>query len=809
MIDHLRDSSALIRRALSGAPGFFFGAVFILAIATGGLVAAGSAAWSILFKPLPFDNPHELQLLQVHSPEMGWHISLSPAMAAELGEDDWHQGIAAFNHGRDLSGSEGQSWRGAAIEPGLLDILDVQPIAGRAFVAEDALPDAVGTVLLSETIWRGRFGASADTIGRRIELNGDLLEVIGILPASLSLPETGIDVWTPLTLSPELREPQALHEIGHVDAVLTRLAPGQSPLAAAGAIEARYGSDPRLQVIRDNIGLEFKLMPVRESWMGVQRLALRLLVVATAAILLIAVLNLSGLWMARWLQRSREVAVRAAMGAGRWQPLRSTATEFIAVAIGGLLLGLVLAEAGIRTLYWLDVLDRSNPLTVTLGLAGPLLGFGIAAAAAVPILLAVAWQTRALATHPARVLGTEGRGMHSVGRRSRRVLIAAQVAMATALLGVLGLLLLSWQNLVNEDLGFEPDRLVMVHVVPGPANADSGEPDETLEAAMQRLAGLPGIAEVSFALVSPFGWSEIISTYEPPGQSGATAPMRARHVGPGYFSTAGIPVRAGRVPEPGGSDATSNRVVVDQLFADRHFPDVDPLGQRFRYGSGPDGQTSEVEIAAVAGTTRHRSPQEEITMPTVSFLLERPQAHHQLLARTEIPPEQVIATVRSVLEEELGSERVAHVVSGTDRVRQTIAERRPQIILLALFGALATGLAAVGLYALMTYSAQARVPELGLRIALGAGPVRSGLTILADGLKLLAIGLIPGALLAWLGTRLIAEQLYRVAPWHPMLWLSVITLLILVVLIAGLRPALAAMRVQPMDALGNRSVFRQ
>lgn len=196
-------------------------------------------------------------------------------------------------------------------------------------------------------------------------------------------------------------------------------------------------------------------------------------------------------------------------------------------------------------------------------------------------------------------------------------------------------------------------------------------------------------------------------------------------------------------------------------------------------------------------------------MPTVSFLLERPQAHHQLLARTEIPPEQVIATVRSVLEEELGSERVAHVVSGTDRVRQTIAERRPQIILLALFGALATGLAAVGLYALMTYSAQARVPELGLRIALGAGPVRSGLTILADGLKLLAIGLIPGALLAWLGTRLIAEQLYRVAPWHPMLWLSVITLLILVVLIAGLRPALAAMRVQPMDALGNRSVFRQ
>ena len=801
MIDRLRDLSTWISRTLSGAPGFFLGAVLILGIATGGLVAAGSAAWSILFQPLPFDSPHELQLLQVHSPEMGWNLSLSPAMVAELREDDWHRGIAAFNQGRDLAGSEGQSWRTAQIEPGLLELLGVQPIAGRAFVSEDALSDATGTVLLSEGVWRGRFGASADAIGQRIELDGNQLEVIGVMPASLSVPESGIDVWMPLTFPPETLEPQALNEIGLVDAVLTRLAPGQSPVAAAGSMEARFGDDPRLRNIRENIGLEFKLVPVRESWMGVQRLALSLLVAATAVILLISVMNLSGLWMARWLQRTREVAVRAAIGAGRWQPLRSTAAEFAAVAAGGLALGLVLAEAGIRTLYGLDVLDSSNPLTVNLGLVGPLLGLGIAAAAAAPILMAVAWQTQYLATNPARVLGTEGRGMQGVGRRSRRVLIATQVAMATALLGVLGLLLLSWVNLVNEDLGFEPDHLVMVHIVPGPANADSGEPDEALEAAMDRLSGLPGIAEVSFALVSPFGWAEIISTYEPPGRPGATAPMRISHIGPGYFSTTGIPVLAGRIPEPVGSDSTTNQVVVDQLFAERHFPSLDPLGQRFRYGSGPDGETSEVEIAAVVATTRHRSPSEEITMPTVSFLLERPQAHHQLLARTVIPPEQVIGPVRSVLVEELGSKRVANVVSGTDRVRQTIAERRPQMILLALFGALATGLAAVGLYALMTYTAQARIPELGLRIALGAGPIRTGLTILGDGLKLIVAGMIPGAFLAWLGTRLIAEQLYRVAPWHPALWIGVITLLTLVLLIAGLRPALAAMRVQPMDAL--------
>ncbi len=799
MIDALLDNARFSLRQLSRSPGFFLGATLILAIATGGLVSTGAAAWSILFKSLPYDNPDELAVLTVHSRELGWNMSLSPLMVEELRDDDWQVSVAAYQRGRAVDDDQGRQWRIAAIEPELAGLLGISPLLGRHLSSEDA--DANDAVVISQTAWHSRFGANPDVLGQRIELDGQSRHIVGVMPPSLNVPEPAIEAWMPLAFNAEQLAPDAIGHVGTLDAVVARLAPGQTTVSAVTALNARFGDDPRLARMRDNIGLEFKARSLRQTWADQQRRPLALLVAATAAIFFIAVLNLAGLWMARWLKRGRETAVHSALGAGRWQPLKTTAVELAWVVVVGLALGLIAAEAVTQALYMLDVLDRANPLDVDLGQAGLMLGLGLAAMAAVPVLLSVSWQTRGLFANPAKALGSESRGIQGVGRRSRSSLLVGQIALATTLLAVTGLLVMSWMNLLGEDLGFEPDNLAMVQLRPGPDISDPSAPDEQVTAALEAISALPGIGPTAFAQIAPFSWGEIVSTYVPPGRPDSTAPMRPRHVSPEYFSTIGTDIVAGHIPDPGEAGAGTIQVVVDEFFVQRHFPKSEAIGQRFGYGSGPDGKISEVEIAAVARSTRHMAPNEEIKMPTVYFIQDKPRSHYQLLARTKVPAGQVLTLIRSLLEQELGPDRVAEVETAKNRIESTVADRRPQLILLGAITVLATILVAIGLYALMSYSARTRIPELGLRLALGSAPTRNGLSILLDGLKLLLVGLIPGLVMAWLGAQLVAERLYQVSVWQPILWAGVIGLLTIIVLLAGLRPALLAMRVEPMDAL--------
>ncbi len=788
-------------KSLAASPGFLLGSVLILGITAGGLVASASIAWQLILKPLSYEQPEQLASLSARSTDLGWRLSLSPAMVEELREAGWIQSIASYRRGGDLSLSEGQRLRAAAIDPALLPLLGVRATIGRGFEVADADPAATPVALLSERAWQSRFSGDPAAIGRSMDLAGETVRIVGVLPNTFTLPDPGVELWRPLVFAPELLEPGAVNQLGNADFVIARLAPGTSLTAAGEALEAAYADDPRLGLMREALGLVFQAEDARQAWVGDQDRPVYLLLAATTAVFLIAILNLAGLWMARWLARRNSLAIRSALGAGRWEAVQTTAIEFALVAALGTLLGLALAHMGIRWLVGMGVLDAGGPLVVGIGTAGNVIALLVAVLAAVPILLVIAWQTRNPEFSAGGMLTGEGYRVHGVGLAIRRGLIVVQIAMATALLASSGLLLISWNHLIDEDLGFESGQLLVAHFSPAKSDSTDNPGDPLLVASMERVAGIAGVSDVAFVNAAPFGRVETFGSFNPPDRPDREAPMRQRLVSANYFETAGIAVLAGQVPDAVTATGSPKLLVVDEVFARRHFRGQTAVGGQFRYGTGPDGQTELAEVAAVVATTRHMAPDENVELPSAFFIEQEPEGHYQVLVRTALPPAQLLAPVRATLEQELGPERVGMVSTVASLVERTIADRRPQLFLLGLFTLLAVGLAAVGLFALLSYSARAQVPELGLRLALGAAPARAAGMILGDGMKLLIMGLLPGIALAVAGSRLLSERLYQVSPWHPTLWLGVIALMTLVVTVAGLRPALATLRVQPLDAL--------
>lgn len=801
MIDRAAELLGRGLKSLAASPGFLLGSVLILGITAGGLVASASVAWQVIFKPQVYEQPEQLVSLSARSTELGWRLSLSPAMAEELRQADWIQSIASYRLGVDLSLPEGQRLRSAEIDPALLPLLGVRATHGRVFEPGDADPAATPVALLSERAWQSRFSGDPAAIGRSMELAGETVRIVGVLPNSFTLPDPGVELWRPLVFAPELLEFAALNKLGNADFVIARLAPGISPGAAGDALEATYADDPRLGLMREALGLVFQAEDARQAWVGDQDRPVYLLLTATTAVFLIATLNLAGLWMARWLARRNNLAIRSALGAGRWEAVQASAMEFALVAAFGTLLGLGLAHLGIHWLVGMDVLETGSPLVIGIGAAGHVIALMVAVLAAVPVLLAIAWQTRNLESSAGAMLTGEGYRVHGAGLATRRALIVVQIAMATALLSSSGLLLISWNNLIAEDLGFESGQLLVAHIRPDPSVSTDSAGDPLVAAGMERVVGVAGVSDVAFANAAPFGRVEIVSSFHPPDRPDSEAPMRQRLVSANYFETAGIAVLAGQIPDAIMAAGPPTRLVVDEVFARRHFSGQTAIGGQFRYGTGPSGETEMAEVAAVVTTTRHMAPDENVELPSAYFIEPEPEPHYQLLVRTALQPAQMLVPVRTALEQELGPDRVGMVSTVSSLVERTIADRRPQLFLLGLFTALAVGLAAVGLFALLSYSARARVPELGLRLALGAPPTRAAGMILGDGMKLLVMGLIPGIALGVTGSQLLSERLYQVGPWQPTLWLAVIALMALVVAVAGLRPALQSMHVEPMDAL--------
>lgn len=787
------------RRALRGlgrSPGFAAGVILILGVTVAGAVTVATAAYELFLRPLPFTAPGQLVQPSLNARSMGFEFSPSPPMLPEIREMPMVADLAAYDTRSPAGGGEGGQWQRAEMTPGTSALLGLSPVLGRGFDEADAAEGAVPVALVGERVWRTRFGGDESLIGREIRLDDRRLTVVGVLPASFRVPSQQTEIWEPLGFSAEQMDPGRIGSFSSRE-VIVRLRPGATAAQFQAALRARYEEDERLASARELMGLEFNVKGLREAWTADQRRPLAIIGLASLLVLAVAVLNIAGLWLARLLGRSHEQAVQAALGAGRWRGLGRTVFELLALGLAGGAVAMALVPWALDWLRALEVLPTTRPLVIGTGAATVVATMLVLIVCTVPVIGAAWWQLRRQRRDVAASLAGGGRGHAGSGARVRRVLIVAQIALAMSLLSAMTLLLRSWHGLLTEDLGFEPQRLLVSRV--NPADRTGGlaasESDPRVSAALAQLRGLPGVTAAGHTNTAPFDRSESISTMPVPGQPDRETNVRMRWAGAHFFRAAGMDFVAGRAFDREGGE---NQVVVDQLLASRYFPGG-AVGKALRLPSS--GEYSDMTIVGVVETVKSRSPDEKPDRGTVFRFRREPHESAALLVAAGVDPSTLIGPVEAALERSLGPERVGNVVTMDSLVRRTVRDREPQLLLLGVFAAETLVLAGFGLFSLLAYSVRARTAEFGVRQAVGASPGRIRRHVLGDAVRLLVPGLAIGIAGAILGGYLVADRLYEIGPLDPATWLMTASVLALVVFTAGLWPARRASRIRPVEAL--------
>ncbi|MGH8223807.1 MAG: ABC transporter permease [Woeseiaceae bacterium] len=784
-------------RGLAASPGFSVGIVLVLGVAIAGLTTIATAAYDLFLRPLPFAQSERLAHVTVHSRTMGFDIGVSPPMFAEILEESAVADVAAYQPSSTVRSLSGDEWRTAAVSHNLADVLGVVPIIGRSFTQADGESGAPPVALISETAWRNRFGGDASVIGREIRLQEGPVRIVGVMPAAFSIPSTATELWQPQRFTPAELAPDAINNFAG-GTLVALLEPGVPASRVAEVLNTRYDRDERLNArrIKEVMGHEFRVRGFREAWTAEQREPLAIIGLASLLVFASALFNIAGLWLTRLLARSHEHAVETALGAGGLRRLARTLFEFVLLGGAGAGLALALTPLALGWLEDLGALSPDQPLPVDPGPATIAIALVVLAAGGIPVLLAAAAQQRRQRRVLVADLSSGGYGRARSGARSRRVFIVAQVAMAMSLTCAMGLLLRSWHGLLTEDLGFEPQKLLVARIN-GPAEAGY-RPDPGVAAALEELSGLPGVTAVTHANVAPFARSESMSLIPIPGHEDQNISVRTSWVGERYFRATGIPLLRGRAFE--AADAGTQSILVDDRFASLYFPDGDAVGQRIRWPAGPD-DVVEMTIVGVAGTAKHRAPDEQPEHGTVYRFGAEPMPTTIAVIAASVPPTTLVNDVQASLERALGPERTGSVVTMESLVRLTVRDREPQLVLLATFGAETLALAGIGLFSLLAWSVRARTAEFGVRQAVGASASDIRRHVLREGLRLLAGGLAIGAVGAFVAGRLIAGRLYEVSPVDPVTWFATALLLALVVLAAGAWPAERAARIQPNEAL--------
>lgn len=784
------------RRAVRGlvhSPGFSVGVVLVLGIAIAGMVTMTTVAYDLFLKPLPFPRAEQLVQVDLHSRAFGMDVGFAPPMLPEIRQEPMVTGVAAYRFEAALESEQGEDWRAGAVTPNLADVLGVHPVAGRAFAPADGEPGAPAVALIAERTWRARFAADATVIGRDLVLGDRRLRIVGVMPAAFSLPTAQTEIWYPLSFTPEeLARSTSMQGIS--GRLVARLAPGHTARQLEDALRARRAADgrPAPGSAEAVAGLEPVVTGLREAWTAEQRQPVAIIGFASLLVFAAALFNVAGLWLARLLARSHEQAIQAALGAGGLRRLARTGFEFLLLGAAGACAALALIAPALRWLEELRVLNPGEPLAVRTGPATLVIVLLVLAASSVPVLVAAAWQQRQQRRELLTGLGG-GRAAGGAGR-GRRVLIVGQVALAMSVLCAMGLLLRSWGALLTEDLGFEPQDLLVARISAEHAQPHTADP--AVAAALDAVRGLPGVTAVAHTSVAPFSYTYTVTAIEEPGSDGKEARVFMRRVSERYFEVIGIPVVEGRPFEPGDTG-----VIVDRYLADRYFPGG-AVGELLRFPADPgQDNASDAEIIGVAGTAKHHRPDEEPNQGAVYLLRSAPLATATVVVSTTVPPAGLADEVRAALARVLGPERVGDIDTMERLVRLSVRDREPQLVLLGIFAAEALALAGIGLFSLLAYSARARTAEFGVRQAVGAQPADIRRHVLGDAARLLAAGLVIGLGGAWLAGRALASRLYEVSPVDPFTWLATGCVLVLVVLAAGFWPAERAARIEPTEAL--------
>jgi predicted permease len=788
-------------RLLRQSPSFAAIAIVALALGIGANTAIFSTLDAVVLRALPYHEPDRVVMVFEDSSHIGFPNN-TPAPANFF---DWKTqnhvfiDMAAIRYrGMSITGDgTPEQLKGQAVTANLFSVLGVTPLIGRTFSDEEDC-DGAQVVVISYGLWQRRYQGDSSRINQPILLNGTRYTVLGVMPRDFVFRDRERDFWVPIHFTP------ADHAIrsSHYLSVVARLKPGatldlarQEMTAIAKRLEQQYPND--------NYRVGAVVIPIKEDLLHNTRLELLVLMSAAGCVLLIACANLASLLLARAAARKKELAVRAALGAGRARLIRQMITEATMLALAGGVLGLAFAQAGMTILARL--VPTGLPNTARPSIDARLLLFTLAISVLTGLIFSVIPAIQAARASVNDALKQGGRsGADTRGRNTRDALVVLEVAAALVLLTGAGLMIQTMARLRAVDLGFHSDHLLTMRTALGPKAKDPVKSTDYLDRVLAQVNVLPGVESAAFVSTLPFQSIGNTRGFMVDGRpiDQEYSPDALFRVGSvNYLETIGVKLTEGRLFTASDRNESAPVLIVNETLARHYWPKESAIGHHISFGS-PNGRISRTIVGVVADVQERGydiAMKPGVYVPISS--LDFDWGPDTLVVRTKGEPTALAPAVRRVIASVDPQQPVSDLRTMDEIVDLNVADRQQQMTLLGAFAALALILASIGLYGVLSYSVTQRSREIGLRMALGASASSVIRMIVGRGLALTGAGLAIGLVTAWFATRALKNLLYGVAATDPTTFAMVASLLAIIALIACWAPARRASRVDPITVL--------
>lgn len=792
-------------RMLMKSPGFTVVAIALLALGIGANAAIFTVTNALLLRALPYDEPQRLVSLTVKNRTTDFGGTL---LRYELLRDhsQTFESIAVWaNDNLNLTGhGEPKQVPVARVSPNFFSTLGVQPQLGRTFTEEEGRAEGQPVVMISDSMWRNQFGGDEHVVGRTVTLDTVPNVIVGVLPAEVQFPFVGqADIWTPRYFEYTLMTPQRLRMgVGYLDYV-ARLRPGTTMSSAENemAVLSQQYRNQNPTAPDADPDAAMTIAPLRDLVVAGVRGRVLMLSGAVALVLLIACANVASLLLSRALARRREIAMRVALGATRSAVVRQLLTESTLLAFVAGVLGVGLSWAGTRALvtWGASQLPKGLPIGVDLRV----LLFTLVISLLTGIIFGTFPALQLSRVDLNTALRDEGRGTSGGHARAQTssLLVVGQVALSLLLLIGAGLLLHSFRQLLRVDPGFDAHNVLSMNV--SLPTVKYGKPQQQIEffdEMLRRVSMLPGVRNAAISAALPLSWKRITPML-PEGQPELPLSQRPfidiEAVSPQWFQTMRVPLRGGRDFTAGDNGQSHKVVIVNETFAQRFWPDQNPLGKYIIVGRGPDRS----EVIGVSADVKNKGLAQDTQAQLYVPFPQLPWANMNLLVRTSMSPEGITSAVRSQISAVDPDQPVNNIETVDELVDGSRAQARFTMMLLGVFSVAALVLAIIGIYGVLAYSVAGRRQELGIRMALGAKREDILLLIVRQGFLLTTAGIAVGLIAALLLTRLMSSMLYKVGAFDPMTFVMTPVAFLSIALLASYLPGRRATKVDPAEVL--------